>query len=163
MLHQALAYGRPVVATDVGALGECVRRWGIGRVVPPGDERALAEGIEQALEPECYHAAVAAIDRVRGELTWTRMAEATIDVYHAVASYREVAAMEVQDVRGELEGTIAWDRLPRAASPSPVSSRIRRVAIGGSNGLQLSQALALASRPLLLCAGDRAGRSGPCS
>ena len=51
VLHQALAFGRPVVATDVGALGECVRQWGIGPVVPPNDERALAEGIERALEP----------------------------------------------------------------------------------------------------------------
>jgi glycosyltransferase involved in cell wall biosynthesis len=86
VLHQALAHGRPVVATDVGALGESVRAWGVGLVVPPNDERALAEAIERALEPEPYRAAVEAIARIRAELTWTRMAEATIDVYHAVAS-----------------------------------------------------------------------------
>jgi glycosyltransferase involved in cell wall biosynthesis len=86
VLHQALAFGRPVVATDVGALGECVRRWGIGAVVAPDDDRALAEGIERALEPENYRAAVEAIARVRGDLTWTRMAEATIDVYRSIAN-----------------------------------------------------------------------------
>jgi glycosyltransferase involved in cell wall biosynthesis len=84
VLHQALAYGRPVVATDVGALGECVRSWGIGRVVPPGDERSLALAIGQSLDEASYETAIDAIDRVRGELTWTRMAETTIDVYRAI-------------------------------------------------------------------------------
>jgi glycosyltransferase involved in cell wall biosynthesis len=86
VLHQALAYGRPVVATEVGALGECVRRWGIGHVVPPGDGRSLAEAIELALDPQRYDAAIAAIARLRGELTWTRMAEATIDVYRSIVT-----------------------------------------------------------------------------
>jgi glycosyltransferase involved in cell wall biosynthesis len=86
VLHQALAYCRPVVATEVGALGECVRRWGIGEVVPPNDDRALAEGIERALRPERYDAAVEAIGRIRAELTWTRMAEATIDAYQAIVA-----------------------------------------------------------------------------
>ena len=86
VLHQALAHRRPVVATDVGALGECVRRWGIGTVVPPDDEEALADGIEHALEPDNYRAAVEAIGRVREELTWTRMADATIDVYRSIVA-----------------------------------------------------------------------------
>lgn len=84
VLHQALAFGRPVVATDVGALGECVRRWGIGSVVAPNDDEALAVGIERALEPANYQAALDAIARVRGDLTWTRMADATIDVYRSI-------------------------------------------------------------------------------
>jgi glycosyltransferase involved in cell wall biosynthesis len=85
VLHQALAYGRPVVATDVGALGESVRLWGIGQVVPPCDEVSLANAIERALDPVNYAAAVEAIDRVRGGLTWANMAGATIDVYRSVA------------------------------------------------------------------------------
>jgi glycosyltransferase involved in cell wall biosynthesis len=84
VLHDALAHGRPVVATDVGALGECVRRWGIGRVVPPSDAVSLAGAIEQSLDRAAYAAALAAIARVRGELTWTRAAEATIDVYRSI-------------------------------------------------------------------------------
>jgi len=84
VLHQALAHARPVVASDVGALGESVRRWGVGEVVPPGDERALAWAIEQALDPGRYRAAAESIACIRSELTWTRTAEATIEVYRSI-------------------------------------------------------------------------------
>ena len=84
VLHQALAHARPVVVSDVGALGESVRRWGVGEVVPPGDERALAWAIEQALDPARYRAAVESIACIRSELTWTRTAEATIEVYRSI-------------------------------------------------------------------------------
>jgi len=84
VLHQALAHVRPVVATAVGGLGESVRAWGVGEVVAPGDERALAEGIALALRPERYRPAAAAAARVRDELTWSKMAEATLDVYRSV-------------------------------------------------------------------------------
>jgi glycosyltransferase involved in cell wall biosynthesis len=63
-----------------------VRRWGIGHVVPPGDGRSLAEAIERLLEPGPYAAALAAIARVRGDLTWSRMAESTIDVYRSIVT-----------------------------------------------------------------------------
>lgn len=84
VLHQALAHARPVVATEVGGLGESVRAWKIGEVVAPGDARSLAVGLERALEPERYAAATEATLRVRGELTWTKMAEATLDVYRTL-------------------------------------------------------------------------------
>jgi glycosyltransferase involved in cell wall biosynthesis len=84
VLHQALAHGRPVVVSEVGALGESVREWGAGEVVPPGDDRALAEAIARLLRPEAYCAAAEAVARVRGGLTWASMAEATLDVYRSV-------------------------------------------------------------------------------
>ncbi|MDR3635940.1 MAG: glycosyltransferase family 4 protein [Isosphaeraceae bacterium] len=86
VLHLALAHGRPVVASDIGGMGECVRNWGIGQVVAPDDDVALAAAIQKALEPSAYRDAVDATLRVRRDLTWERMAEATIDVYRAVAS-----------------------------------------------------------------------------
>ena len=84
VLYNALAYTRPVVASDVGPLGESVRRWGVGEVCLPGDERDLARAIEQALDPGRYRAAVESIACIRGELSWTRTAEATIEVYRSI-------------------------------------------------------------------------------
>lgn len=49
VLHDAYAQGRPVIATDVGALGETVREDGTGLVVPPGDDAALGQAIEGLL------------------------------------------------------------------------------------------------------------------
>ncbi len=84
VLHQALAHGRPVVASNVGGLGESVRHWGIGEVVEPKNERALASGVVAALCPEKYRKAAQAAENVRSELTWAKMANATCDVYHSL-------------------------------------------------------------------------------
>jgi glycosyltransferase involved in cell wall biosynthesis len=86
VLHQAAAHGRPVVASDVGGLGESVRRWGIGEAVPPNDPAALADAVSRALRPESYRAAADATARVRDKLTWAHTAEATLDVYRAVVA-----------------------------------------------------------------------------
>lgn len=85
VLQQAVAHGRPVVASNVGGLGESVREWGIGSIVTPNDEASLAEGITRALRPDAFRAAAAATARVRDQHTWTEMAEATLDVYRTVA------------------------------------------------------------------------------
>ena len=45
VLAIAAAFGLPVVASDVGEIGDLVRTTGMGRVVPPADPQALAEAI----------------------------------------------------------------------------------------------------------------------
>jgi glycosyltransferase involved in cell wall biosynthesis len=54
VLNRAIAYRVPVVATDVGAVGETVRRFGLGCVVLPGCAAALARGVRTlyALPPQ---------------------------------------------------------------------------------------------------------------
>jgi glycosyltransferase involved in cell wall biosynthesis len=84
VLQDALTFGLPVVATDVGALGESVRRWGIGTVVPPNDDAALAGAIRETLAPRRYAEASRAIDRVKDDLSYTRAAELTIKAYRSV-------------------------------------------------------------------------------
>ncbi len=50
VLMEAMAAGRPVVATQVGGVGELVTDGVDGRVVPPGDAVALADAILGVLE-----------------------------------------------------------------------------------------------------------------
>jgi glycosyltransferase involved in cell wall biosynthesis len=47
---EAMAAGRPVVATDVGANGHLLRNGDLGVLVPPGDEAALAGAIYGLLD-----------------------------------------------------------------------------------------------------------------
>jgi glycosyltransferase involved in cell wall biosynthesis len=45
----ALQMRLPVIATEVGDLGELVRRFGVGKVIPPADPRALAAAMREAI------------------------------------------------------------------------------------------------------------------
>ena len=47
---EAMLCGAPVVATDIPGVREAVRATGMGKLVPPRDARALAEGIVDVLE-----------------------------------------------------------------------------------------------------------------
>lgn len=49
ILAMAAAFGRPVLVTDVGELGNVVRETGMGLVVPPSDPEALGKSITQIL------------------------------------------------------------------------------------------------------------------
>lgn len=88
VLHDAIAWERPVVGTDVGAVGPSIREWGIGEVVPPDDAKALADGILRMLEPDRFEQALKSLRRTREELSWERSAEKTLEAYRAVLAQR---------------------------------------------------------------------------
>jgi glycosyltransferase involved in cell wall biosynthesis len=84
-LMRTLGAGVPAVVYDVGGLGEPVRAFGAGLVVPPGDVEALATAIGGLLaDGEALAEARAGAARARDELTWT----ASADVH--IALYREI-------------------------------------------------------------------------
>jgi glycosyltransferase involved in cell wall biosynthesis len=81
-LLRALGAGVPVVAYDVGGIGEPVRRFGAGRVVPAGDVDALTEAVRELLDdPDALEQARGGAERARDELTWEAAAQAHVDLY----------------------------------------------------------------------------------
>jgi glycosyltransferase involved in cell wall biosynthesis len=81
-LLRALGAGVPVIAYDVGGLAEPVRRFGAGRVVPPGDVDALADAVRVLLEdPDALEEARGGAERARNELTWKASARAHLELY----------------------------------------------------------------------------------
>jgi len=89
VLATALGHGRPAVVADVGSLGETVREFGAGLVVPPEDPGALAAACIRLLtEKEELAAAFKGTGRARKALTWDAAAEAHERVYEEVLAAR---------------------------------------------------------------------------
>jgi glycosyltransferase involved in cell wall biosynthesis len=81
-LLRALGAGVPAVVYDVGGLGEPVRAYGAGRVVPAGNVDALAAAAAELLgDTELLEQARAGARRARAELTWDAAAAAHLDLY----------------------------------------------------------------------------------
>lgn len=81
VLHDAYGHGRPVVVTDVGALGATVREESTGVVVPPADPAALAAAIVRLFDPEHWEPAAAACQRIAGERSPHAIGMKLRDVY----------------------------------------------------------------------------------
>jgi len=83
---EAMAAGRPVVASDAGGLGEIVTSEETGLCVPCGDERALAGAMERLLGDPGFAASLAASGRERAlrEYSWQRAADRTRQCYSRV-------------------------------------------------------------------------------
>ena len=84
VLATAIGYRRPVVVTDVGSLGEIVREFGAGEVVPVDDADALAKACARLLQPKRLAAAYEGAGRAAKELTWKRAAAEHDRLYRAV-------------------------------------------------------------------------------
>jgi glycosyltransferase involved in cell wall biosynthesis len=63
--REAMAYGRPVVATAVGGLVDAVEDGVTGLVVPPGDTAALRAALERLLDDGALRARLGAAARAR--------------------------------------------------------------------------------------------------
>jgi glycosyltransferase involved in cell wall biosynthesis len=85
-LLQALGAGVPAVVYDVAGLGEPVRAFAAGTVVPAGDVDALTEAVRALLDdPAALERARAGAERARRELTWSAAAEQHLALYRTLA------------------------------------------------------------------------------
>lgn len=84
---EAMAFGLPVVATDVGGTSEAVDDGRTGLLVPPRDADALAAAVVRMLEdsgPEMRRLGLAGRERQQRRFTVDAMVEGTLDVYAEV-------------------------------------------------------------------------------
>jgi len=79
----AYAFGKPVVATDVGSLAEVVDDGRTGFIVPPKDVDRLSRAVITLLKDQDLWKRMTYFirERVRNELNWDNIADATIDTY----------------------------------------------------------------------------------
>jgi glycosyltransferase involved in cell wall biosynthesis len=87
VLYTALAFGKPIVMSDVGGFAE-VAEHGAGRLVPPGDPSALAATVDRLLRDDDARGrlAAAALAAAAGPYSWDSVAEQTISLYEELGA-----------------------------------------------------------------------------
>jgi len=86
VLFTALAFGKPLLLSDVGGFGE-IAAAGAARAVPPGDSMALGEALRELLRDPARLDALAARARelAAGEYGWEGIARRTLALYEELA------------------------------------------------------------------------------
>ena len=87
---EAMAYGRPVVASAVGGLLDLVVDGETGLLVPPRDPAALRAALEKLLADPALRQRLGAAgrERIRERFTWEAAADATLAAYASALSGR---------------------------------------------------------------------------
>lgn len=83
--REAMAYGRPVVATAVGGLRDAIEDGVDGLLVPPGDVGALRAAVERLLGDPELRARLGAAARAKAKRRWSEAAAGDA----LLAAYRE--------------------------------------------------------------------------
>src|SRR5215472_6513178 len=106
VLMVALGYGKPIVASAVGAFAELLRDGEHGRLVPPGNVAALRDALAELLADPVRAAAMGEnVRRIGNMLTsWSDIAEMTLAMYR----------MLIERHRGEAQA--ARQSRPRSAA-----------------------------------------------
>ena len=86
VLFAGLAFGKPMVLSDVGGFRDVVEPHGAGRLVPPEDPEALGAAITDLLADPAARAELGERARAAatGPYSWDRIAEQTLALYEEV-------------------------------------------------------------------------------
>ena len=89
VLYTGLAFGKPMVLTAVGGFPE-VAETGAARLVPPGDDAALAAALEELVGDEGarFELAAAASRAAAGPFSWDEAARRTLALYEELLEER---------------------------------------------------------------------------
>ncbi|MCE5338469.1 MAG: glycosyltransferase family 4 protein [Methanomicrobiaceae archaeon] len=86
VLNIAYAFGKPVVVSDVGGLGEAVEHGKTGLLVPPRDPQALADAIIQLLVDSDLRVTMEENVKAKAEeLSWDSIAKKTMEIYKDIS------------------------------------------------------------------------------
>jgi glycosyltransferase involved in cell wall biosynthesis len=85
VLFTALAFGRPLLLSDVGGFPE-IAATGAARTFPAGDAGALRDALRELLAGEAARRALAAraLELATGEYSWQSVATRTLDLYESL-------------------------------------------------------------------------------
>jgi glycosyltransferase involved in cell wall biosynthesis len=95
VLMAALAKGKPIIASRLGAFAETISSGTHGLLVPPEDERALAQALSRLLEyPALLERMTASVRNLRDAIpSWPAIARTTTEVYETALSDRRRLAL----------------------------------------------------------------------
>ena len=98
VLLEAMSYGVPVVASDIGGITDIVEHDQSGLLVPPGDPAALAQTLERLARDPALRARLGAAgaQRVRSAFGWPEIMAKWDAVYRALARTRTDTARQAE-------------------------------------------------------------------
>jgi len=88
VLYTGLAFGKPIVLSDVGGFGEVANRYDAAELVPPEDSAALAAAIGKLVTDEGAREELAAkaTAAATGAFAWSTIAGQTLDLYRELGA-----------------------------------------------------------------------------
>ena len=106
VMLEAMALGRPVIASGVGGVVSVIENNVNGLIVPPSDSRSLGDRIMELLNDRERARAIAAAGQqlVRDRFNETRMLDEILQVYHEVQA-KMPATFEATPIVGRTSGT----------------------------------------------------------